>query len=332
MVCIFSVYFVCVQTAAHCNTLQNTATHCNTLQYNATHDILHNSLNIHTFFISTVGGTYIICIFGMYENCNTLQHTATHCNTLQHIATHCNTLQHFVINHITLKYTYLLFLLWMVCIFLVYCNLLLYDVVCCGVLKCVAVCCRLLQFVAVCCGVLLWIVYMFAVCCIVIQHVAVCCRVLNESTASREIMCRECTVVFRCASPDCWMCTGTGIKQKKQIRATVYMVCHGVRYNDAIQVCNAYTHAHTRTRAHTHIQVHTNTQIDTVTHTYIHSVRDNISSTSRDNVITSLFTVPMWFYETVQLLMVADFLSFCGRDRKKLLNFFLSACIHVNFF
>ena len=33
------------------------------------------------------------------DNCNTLQHTATHCNTLQHTATHCNTSQDSYINY-----------------------------------------------------------------------------------------------------------------------------------------------------------------------------------------------------------------------------------------
>ena len=52
-----AVWFVCVVTAIHCNTLQHTATHCNTRQHTATH-------------------------------CNTLQHA--NCSILQHTAArHC---------------------------------------------------------------------------------------------------------------------------------------------------------------------------------------------------------------------------------------------------
>jgi len=40
---------------------------------------------------------------GLWNCCNTLQHTATHCNTLQHTATHCNTLQHTATHRNTLQ-------------------------------------------------------------------------------------------------------------------------------------------------------------------------------------------------------------------------------------
>jgi len=38
------------------------------------------------------------------NNCNTLQHTATHYNTLQHTATRCNTLQHTATHCNTLQH------------------------------------------------------------------------------------------------------------------------------------------------------------------------------------------------------------------------------------
>ena len=38
------------------------------------------------------------------SHCNTQHHTATHCNTLQHTATHCNTLQHTATHCNTLQH------------------------------------------------------------------------------------------------------------------------------------------------------------------------------------------------------------------------------------
>jgi len=272
MVCIFSIYLVCLQTAVHCNTLQHTATHCITLQYNATHiNILHNFLSIHTFLISTVGGKYVFCIFGIYTNCNTI----THCNALQHTATHCNTLQHTATLSNILHYfknTYLFSTMDGMYVF----SVLQFVAVWCSVLRRVEMCCSLLQFVAVCCSVLQCTVefycglYMCSQCVAswysVLQYVAECWTTTPppEPPCAVHALLSFAVLVW---TAECALAQESSRKSKYGWRRSTGCVMGWdttTQYKDAMYI-HMRTHAHARTHTHTHTQIHTNTQIDTHT-------------------------------------------------------------------
>jgi len=108
------------------------------------------------------------------NNCNTLQHTATHCNTLQHTATHCNT----QVAHTQASMAAVPKQSWW------------YVALCCTLLHCVALCCTVLHCVALCCTVL----HSVALCYTLLHCVeygsgteaviVVCCTLLRYGVAS----------------------------------------------------------------------------------------------------------------------------------------------------
>ena len=73
---------------------------CNVPSYVQTQNILMWYFETECTRTNTYVKYSIVCLWlsnrlthNVRENCNTLQHTATHCSTLQHAATHCNTQQ-----------------------------------------------------------------------------------------------------------------------------------------------------------------------------------------------------------------------------------------------
>jgi len=78
---------------AHCNTLQHTATHRRSYM---PHILQHTATQCNTLQHTATHCNTLQCTATHRRGCtpHTMQHTATHSNALQHTATHCNTLQH----------------------------------------------------------------------------------------------------------------------------------------------------------------------------------------------------------------------------------------------
>jgi len=114
--CLASRKFSSQIIATHCNMLQHAATRCNTLQLVYRTPTCLASCALQTRVAVCCGVLQCVAVRSsvlqlffvrnsclshsdlsrkswilITNNCNTLQHTATHCNTLQHTATHCNT-------------------------------------------------------------------------------------------------------------------------------------------------------------------------------------------------------------------------------------------------
>jgi len=85
--------------ATHCSILQFTTSQCNMLHQTASrcsarhcHALQHTAMHCNILHVRGTRGLQT-SIGRQWEQCNTLQHTATHCNTLHHAASNCNTAQ-----------------------------------------------------------------------------------------------------------------------------------------------------------------------------------------------------------------------------------------------
>ena len=93
------------------------------------------------------------------QDCDAVQHTATHCNTLQQSGIELKTLLDIsrmqnTVSAIQGKTLLIIQITAVLQHVALCCNVLQCAAVCCSVLQCVAVCCSVLQCAAVCCSVL----------------------------------------------------------------------------------------------------------------------------------------------------------------------------------